>query len=493
MTMINTNIGALSAQANINKANDNFNTAMTRLSSGLRINAANDDAAGMAISQKMTAQLMGMNQAVRNASDGRNMLDTLDSAHVEISNALLRMRELAVQSANDTNGGVERGNITAEVNQLITEINRIARNTTFNGEKVMDGSFVRKQLQIGADLGQTLDISVDSASATEIGAFKLKSEVSIAPAGGVTAGKQLIISGYAGNTEIMTTASMSAKDLAEAVNAASAATGVQAVAVSKAKLSDLSSVGKVSFDVNGQSIGTVAISDPNDLRSLRDAINTKTTSTGVTATMGRDNSEIILTDGSGKNIDITSFVSTDSGLAAEATLKITALNTNGKPDATADERTLDNTDNHATVTGQLTFTSTQTFSVNSNPIDTGTGEVGFFTSTANSSALEAVADIDLSSAESSADAIAVIDVAIQKISQVRGGLGAMSNRLDATVSNLTSISVSLQAAKSQIVDADFAKESTELARGQILSQAATAMLAQANSSAQNVMSLLRGG
>lgn len=489
--MINTNIGAISAQSNLARANNDFNAAMTRLSSGLRINAANDDAAGMAISQKMTAQLMGINQAVRNASDGKNMLDTLDSAHVEISNALMRIRELAVQSANDTNGGTERGNIGAEASQLIAEVNRIARNTTFNGMKVMDGSFARKQLQIGADLGQVLSVSVDSAAATEIGAYKIKSEVSIGPAGGITAGKELVISGHAGNTSISTTAGMSAKDLARAVNAAAAETGVQATAVSKAKLSELSSVGKISFSVNGESIGTVAISDPTDLRSLRDAINTQTTSTGVTATMGADNSEIILTDPTGKNIEISGYVAQDSGLAAEASLKVTGLNTDGTPDATPDEMTLDAATADATVTGQLTFTSTQFFAVNSSVVDTGAGEVGFLTGTANPATLDAVADIDLSTAESAAEAITIVDVALQKISQARGSLGAMSNRLDSTVSNLTSVSVSLQAAKSQIVDADFAKESTELARGQILSQAATAMLAQANSSTQNIMSLLR--
>jgi len=492
MTTINTNIGAIAAQANMAKVTDDFNAAMSRLSSGLRINAAKDDAAGMAIAEKMTAQVMGINQAIRNASDGKNMLDTTESAHVEVSNMLQRMRELAVQSANDTNTGSDRGNITAEARQLVAEINRIAENTTFNGMKVMDGSFTGKQFQIGADLGQTLNISIDSAAATDIGAYKVKSEVSIAASGGVTTGKQLIVSGHAGNAEIETTADMSAKQLAAEVNAKSAQTGVQATAVSKAKLSGLSDVGKISFEVNGQNIGTVAISNTDDLRSLRDAINTKTTSTGVTATMGADNSEIILTDSTGKNIEITDYTAADSGAAAEATMDVTGLNTDGTEDATPDTLTLDNTDNDATVTGQVTFTSTQTFSVNSAEIDSGASEVGFFSDTANAADLETVADIDLSTAGSSAEAITVIDVALQKISQARGNLGAMSNRLDSTISNLTNISVSVQAARSQVVDADFAKESTNLARGQILSQAATAMLAQANSSKQNVLSLLRG-
>ena len=492
MTTINTNIGAIAAQANMAKVTDDFNAAMTRLSSGLRINAAKDDAAGMAIAEKMTAQVMGINQAIRNASDGKNMLDTTESAHVEVSNMLQRMRELAVQSANDTNTGSDRGNITAEARQLVAEINRIAVNTTFNGMKVMDGSFTGKQFQIGADLGQTLNISIDSAAATDIGAYKVKSEVSIAASGGVTSGKQLIISGHAGNAEINTTADMSAKQLAAEVNAKSAQTGVQATAVSKAKLSGLSDVGKISFDVNGQNIGTVAISNTDDLRSLRDAINTKTTSTGVTASMGASNAEIILTDSTGKNIQISNYTAADSGAAAEATMDVTGLNTDGSEDDTPDTLTLDNTDNEATVTGQVTFTSTQTFSVNSAEIDSGASEVGFFSSTANAANLETVADVDLSTAESAANAITVIDVALQKISQVRGNLGAMSNRLDSTISNLTNISVSVQAARSQVVDADFAKESTNLARGQILSQAATAMLAQANSSKQNVLSLLRG-
>ena len=210
--------------------------------------------------------------------------------------------------------------------------------------------------------------------------------------------------------------------------------------------------------------------------------------------MGTSNAEIILTDSTGKNIEIGAFTASDSGAAAEAEMDVTGLNTDGTPDATADTLTLDNTDNEATVTGQVTFTSTQTFSVNSSEIDAAasTPEKGFFSDTANAATLESVADIDLSTAEASAEAITVIDVALQKISQARGNLGAMSNRLDSTISNLTNISVSVQAAKSQVVDADFAKESTQLARGQILSQAATAMLAQANSSKQGVLSLLRG-
>lgn len=507
MTTINTNIGAIAAQANMTKVNDDFNTAMTRLSSGLRINAAKDDAAGMAIAEKMTSQVMGINQAIRNASDGKNLLDTTESAHVEVSNMLQRVRELAVQSANDTNTGSDRGNITAEARQLVAEINRVAENTTFNGMKVMDGSFNGKQFQIGADAGQTLSISIDSTAATDIGAYKVKSNVSIAdnattPAG--TRGAQtLAISGFAGSTTISATATMSASELAAEVNSKSAQTGVEATATTKARLSGLTDEGMVSFSVNGTSIGTVAIGDVDDLRSLRDAINSQTTKTGVTASMGDDNGEIILTNSTGANIAITGFTATNSGAAvgSEPNLSVTALDSEGTAVGAAvvldhDTATAADVRTSATVTGEVTFTSTQTFSVNtSNADDAGTAavtEVGFFSDRAKDAELSSVANIDLSTAENAAKAIGVIDVALQKISQARGNLGAQSNRLDSTISNLTNISVSVQTARSQVVDADFAKESTNLARGQILSQAATAMLAQANSSKQNVLSLLRG-
>ena len=213
MTSINTNIGALSAQANMTRVNDELNTAMTRLSTGLRINAAKDDAAGMAIGEKMTAQVMGLNQAVRNATDGKNLIDTTESAHVEVSNMMQRLRELAVQSANDTNTSSDRGNIVAESRQLIAEINRVSETTTFNGMKVMDGSFEGKQFQIGADANQTVSVNVESTRATDIGAFTMRSDVNVvaANASTIAASTSIIVSGHAGSAEITQTAGMSAQ------------------------------------------------------------------------------------------------------------------------------------------------------------------------------------------------------------------------------------------------------------------------------------------
>lgn len=491
MTSINTNIGALAAQANMSRVNEDLNTAMTRLSTGLRINAAKDDAAGMAIGEKMTSQIMGLNQAVRNATDGKNLIDTTESAHVEVSSMLQRLRELAVTSANDTNTASDRGNIVSETRQLMAEINRVSETTTFNGMKVMDGTFQGKQLQIGADGGQTVAINVDSTRATDIGAFTLKSDVNVAAgASTVAAGTELVISGHSGSAKVTQTAEMSAKDMAAAINDTTSQTGVSAQAKTVAKLSGLSAAGTLSFEINGTDVGPVSISDATDLRSLRDAINAKTTATGVTAKMGENNGEIILTDTTGENIEISAFDS-DDGAGTDLSLDVDVLNADETASTSGftSTTTIDDTAGDATVTGQVTMSSTKVFSVHTSD---NTTDEAFFENSNSSGTLEQLAEIDLSTAEGASKALNVIDMALSKVSQSRSDLGAVSNRLDSTISNLTNISTSVQAAKSQVMDADFAAESTKLARGQILSQAATAMLAQANASKQSVMSLLRG-
>ncbi|RHZ94322.1 flagellar filament protein [Cereibacter sphaeroides] len=493
MTTINTNIGAIAAQANMSKVNDQFNTAMTRLSTGLRINAAKDDAAGMAIGEKMTAQVMGLNQAIRNAQDGKNLVDTTEGAHVEVSSMLQRLRELAVQSSNDTNTAADRGSLAAEGKQLIAEINRVAESTTFNGMKVLDGSFTGKQLQIGADSGQTMAINVDSAAATDIGAHKISSASTVVADAALTdttiaASTDITITGFAGSEKITTAAGDSARTLAESINKKTSSTGVEATATTKAQLSGFTKGDTVSFkigtaDGNEVSIGDVSITDASDVRGLRDAINAVSGQTGITAAMAKDdNSKIVLTDANGDDIMLTSVSSTT------ADFKVTAL----KSDGTATSTSVDigfGTNKSAGVTGQVDLVSTKSFSVAASVSGSATAH---FANANEGSELSSVAEIDLSTAEGASAAIGVIDVALSKISQSRSELGAVSNRLDSTISNLTNISTSVQAAKSQVMDADFAAESTNLARSQILSQASTAMLAQANSSKQNVLSLLRG-
>ncbi|MCT4685539.1 MAG: flagellin [Roseicyclus sp.] len=487
MTTINTNIGAINAQANMTRINENMNDSMQRLSSGMRINAAKDDAAGMAIAEKMTSQIKGLNQAVRNATDGKNLVDTTEGAHVEVSNMLQRLRELAVQSANDTNTASNRNNLASEGRQLIAEINSVAQNTTFNGMKVLDGSFSGMQLQIGADKGQTLEVNVDSAAATDIGMNSVNSKVSITDGtdSDIAAGTTITLTGFAGSDTITTTAGQSAASLAEEVNKLSAGTGIEATAITKAELSGFTLTDSVSFDIGTASgetvnIGTVSITDASDVRGLRDAINAVSGQTGISATMAEnDNSKIVLTHASGEDIVIENASSTND-------FTVTALTSDGT--ANGSLATVGSTTGNAVVTGEVEMSSTKAFTVATD----AAAATEHFDAVANGSELENVASIDLTTAEGAADSIKVIDYALQKISQSRSDLGAVSNRLDSTISNLTNITVNVEAARSGVMDADFAKESSEMARGRILSQAATAMLAQANSSQQNVLSLLRG-
>ncbi|MEO1796417.1 MAG: flagellin [Pseudomonadota bacterium] len=492
MNVINTNIGAITAQSNLSKVNMEMGDAMNRLSSGLRINSAADDAAGMTISEKMTSQITGLNQAVRNATDAKNLIDTTEGAHQEVSNMLQRLRELAIQSANDTNTEGDRAALNAETNQLITEINRVAETTTFNGMNVLDGTFTGKQFQIGADAGQTIEVNVDSAAANEIGSNSVTSAASVAQGTGLTdtniaAGTVIDIQSNFGNASVTSTAGQSAEELADAINGVTASTGVTATAITKASLSGLTAADSVQFDLNGVQIGGLNVGDTTDLRALANAINDASGQTGVTASMGDTNAEIILTDRSGADIIIENY----SSGAGTTDLTVTALNADETPaGATGGVHTalLDATNESAAVTGQVELSSTEAFSVGSSVTTAGTVA---FEAASTASDLESVAAIDLSTQAGAESAIGVLDVAIEKISQARSELGAVSNRLDSTISNLTNISVNVEAARSGIMDADFAKESTDLAKANILSQASTAMLAQANANSQNVLQLLQ--
>lgn len=487
MNVINTNIGSITAQASMSKVNMEMSQAMDRLSSGLRINSAADDAAGMAIAEKMTSQITGLNQAIRNATDGKNLIDTTEGAHQEITSMLQRLRELAVQSANDTNTSSDRAALNAETSQLITEINRVADNTTFNGMNVLDGTFSGKQFQIGADSGQTIEVNVDSAAATEIGSNTVSSTATVTVGAALTdtaiaAGTVIDIQSTLGSAQLTSTAGQSAEELAAAINGATASTGVTADATTKASLSGLSAAEGVQFDLNGVQIGSVNIADANDLTALANAINDAAGQTGVTASMGDTDAEIILTDRSGADILITGYAPD----TAATTLTVEALNADGT--GTGTTANLGGTDVTAAVTGQVELSATEVFTVQS---DTTTATQVAFDAASTVSDLNSVAAIDMSTQEGASSAIKVLDVALEKVSQARSELGAISNRLDSTISNLTNITVNVEAARSGVMDADFAKESSSLSKANILSQASTAMLAQANANSQNVLQLLQ--
>ena len=379
---IATNTGALMAAASATSVNKDMETSMERLSTGKRINSAKDDAAGVAIASRLTSEIRGTNQAIRNAQDGQALINTAEGAHKEIENILQRMRELAVQSSNDTNDSTDRSNLQSEMSALTTEIDRIAGTTSWAGQALLTGSGGNNSngsfnLQVGGNTGtgDTIGVSIRAMTTTALG------KSAIVPAGTavnptsttVAAGAGTMGSTVATNTLTMTAAASAAADHT------------------------------FDFTIGGKTVST-------------------------------------------------SLLTADTAITAA-----------GKVKASLDAAGINNLTVADDGAGKLTFTSTR---------DTTSFDV--------STRALAAASIDL------------MDNAISAVNKQRAELGAVSNRLDNTVSNLTNISINLEGGRGRIEDADFAAESTSLAKSQILQQASTAMLAQANASKQSVLSLLQG-
>ena len=500
MTVINTNTASLvaqAAQANTNKAMD---TAMERLSTGQRINSAADDAAGLAISTRMGANISGMNQAIRNALDAQSLIDTAEGAQTETMNLMQRMRELAVQSANDTNSQSDREALNDEIVQLRTEIDRIASTTTWAGQKLLDGTFVGKSFQIGSFAGETLRIDQDAMTSAALGEYQYSTTgMASAAASAATATMSqtnITVLGKDGSATAATSAGDSAKVLAAAVNTDTASTGVKAKAHTALEFSYAASTAPTTtttFTLNGGGTASsivASVTDVTDLTALLTAINSKSGTTGVTAEFnGNDKSKLILRESDGDNITISNFTSLNGTSNLSATIKEQS-NYEGTSFTTGVTLASGGTDS-TIYTGVAKFTSTQSFSLSATA---GTATTAYFgdTDAAKSSSLSKVSTIDISTRAGAEAALSVLDTAMEMVADSRGVLGAVSNRIDSTVSNLTNIVTNTEASRSRIQDADFAAETSNLTKAQILSQAATAMLAQANASKQSVLSLLQG-
>ncbi len=393
--IINTNVASLTAQRNLNMSQSSLATSLQRLSSGLRINSARDDAAGLAISQRMNAQVKSLNQAARNASDGISMIQTAEGGMAQIQDMLVRMKELATQGANSTLADNERAFISDELTQLRDEINNISTRTKFNGQQLLNGSF-------GKALDATSPVQVGSNLATTAEAAVTKVDIS-----GAAAGTTFTFSNTAGVLTLSDGTNSQAIDL----------TGVTVAAGGSYEL-NYSELGvKVSVSAAASKAGT-------DIATDLDAGTVITTAaTGAEIQVGADNAA----------------------------------------------------DNRLT----LTFGNTQINGANSDgrmvQLDTDITTFDGATTAANSQAL-----------------LTSVEDALTYVSEQRAALGAQQNRLDYTVANLQTQSENISASKSRITDADFAAETANLTRAQILQQAGTAMLAQANSLPQNVLSLLRG-
>jgi len=504
---INTNVMSLNAQRNLGSTQNSLSTSMERLSSGLRINSAKDDAAGLAISDRMTSQIRGLNQAVRNANDGISLAQTAEGALQESTNILQRMRELAVQSANDTNSATDRQSLQAEVDQLKQELDRIAETTTFNGKNLLDGTMETAQFQVGAEAGETISFGIGSAKTTVLGTEQLTSDNTTADSMEAAATfasadasnmatslinnfetQTLTISGISEETIDHLSSGASADEIAEAVNAVADKTGVYADANTKALLSDLSTDGQVSFALMGTNSEAVTISatvTTDNLENLATAINKQAGNTGVTATLSDDKKSLVLEQSDGADIRIADFE--NSGDAA-GTMGITGFE---NADGTGGTMVaLSSTADSAIVGGEITFDSSQAFRVTSSVAAAGGSLFDSAGGVANASELEAVNEIDITTVEGAGDAIDIVDGALMQIDNLRGDLGAVQNRFESTISNLSNVSENLSAARSRILDADIAQETSNMTKQNILQQAGVSILAQANQAPQLALSLL---
>ncbi len=496
MTMINTNMFSLNAQGKVGAAEGTLATAMERLSSGLRINSARDDAAGLAISDRMSSQVRGLTQAVRNANDGVSLAQTAEGALQESGNIMQRMRELAVQSANETNSASDRVNLQKEVSQLQTELNRIANTTTFNTKNLLDGSFTNAKFHVGFEANQTINVNIGDARGTSIGTNYLSTGAGTANAAaatavnGVAAGT-LDVDGALGSSQITVGAATSARDIAAAVNAESDTTGVTASAASYAIL-EVNATGSVAFDLEGQNEGdgirvATTIGDNTDITDLAKAINDVAGKTGITASLSDDNSQILLENSEGYDISIANVGATAMDLTGVEAVGDRAVGEDAfaAGSAAGAAVTMAATTGVGTVAGTVAFDSAKSFSITASDASLGAA------ATPTVSTLNDVGSVDISTQEGANAALNVLDGGLAFVSDIRADLGAIMNRFESTMNNLNNVVENTTAARSRITDADFAKETASLSRAQVLQQASMAMLAQANQQPQQVLSLLR--
>lgn len=502
--VINTNTASLIAQQAQAKTGVAMDTAMERLSTGKKINSASDDAAGMAMVMRMESQIKGLSMAMKNAGDAQSLVNTAEGAMDEITNILQRMRELAIQSSTDTNVASDRNNLNKEIQHLTAEIDRISSQTSWNGSNLLDGSYTAKQFQIGPEAGQTIAVSISNlasaslgATTTEgIGAMTTAADTSVSAS--YNSDASYVLTGPQGTKTISAVDDQSAKELAALFNAETASTGVSATAVTIAEISGLQFGGNgnaganttISFELNDEAISASNVTAA-DYRSIVDAVNAKSASTGVTASLKVGvNNIMFLTDADGDDIKFENF---DTGVDHDdtqfnlRTVKSDLTSTSVASVVINEINSGQGGDYHSAVmSGSVTLTANSTFSI------TG-GSAGAADAFVNPSIdTNTLSTVSVTTAANASNAIKTIDGALSKIAETRADLGAVSNRLDYTVNNLSSVKVNMEASQSRIEDADFAVETSNLTKAQILSQAATAMLAQANASKQSVLSLLQG-
>lgn len=499
--VINTNVASLNAQRNLTTSQSSLATSLERLSSGLRINSAKDDAAGLAISERFTTQIRGLNQAIRNANDGISLSQTAEGALSEIGNNLQRIRELAVQSANATNSDSDRAALDQEVQQRLAEIDRIASQSSFNGRKILDGSFGNAAFQVGANVGETIELSLaTSVRQDSIGALAstattgLVAQFNGTPATPATSALGAFTAGSGGAGDSTFTITLATGDAGEtltvtATGATVAAADVAGAFVTAGFAADgTGSVNGYSLDLGGEASITAAITAGSltvqradgDNFTYTEAIggtafgtSTPTFATAVDSTNGVEavaaadltlaTGDLSIQVGDGTAVDITGTFASAQELAD---------NINSNVDGVFAE---------VTEAGELTLTSTEALTITGANVPVGLVDA------------EVTGSLETASVTSIAEAnttIQRIDSALTSVSELRSTFGAIQNRFESTIANLGSTVENLSASRSRILDADFAAETANLTRAQILQQAGISILAQANALPQSVLGLL---
>ena len=502
MISVNTNVSSLNAQRNLSQSGSDLATSMERLSSGMRINSAKDDAAGLQISNRLTSQVNGLAVAQRNANDGISMAQTAEGAMSESTNILQRMRELALQSANGSNSADDRAALQKEVSALQTELTRIAETTSFGGQQLLDGTFGSKSFQVGANANETINVSLSSVAAEKIGSNQLNLQAGTNGGFGTTTAQATdapgthpidaqtyTINGRGGDDVIVNiTAGSSAKDAAKAINEKSSSTGVTADAKTQASLTigGAASISgeAVSFSLNGEAVSFTGTGVPaDDQVAMAEAINAGTDDHGVTASI--ENGEFVISNNQGEDIDIVDFTADDgAGGTVATTLTVTSKSFDGEVDEGTPAILESGASDSALLLGSIQLNSSLTFTAEASDALLAA------TDTKTASSLQSVKTVDITSQSTSQDALAIIDNALANIDEQRADLGAVQNRFGHTISNLANISENVSASRSRIQDTDFATETAEMTKNQILQQAGTSILSQANQLPQTALSLL---
>ena len=481
---VNTNTTSLNVQKNLNRASDALSTSMQRLSSGLKINSAKDDAAGLQIATRMSSQIRGGTQAIQNANDGISVAQTAEGALQASTDILQRMRELALQSANGSNSSDDRTSLQSEYTQLTSELTRIANTTTFGGRNLVDGSFGSTAFQIGANANETINVTLGDVSASAIGSQQVKS-IGVAVSATGVAGGAIKVTGGGATKDVTIDAKASAKTIASQLNGAVPGLTAKASTEASFVVGAGAATTPATFTMKVGSSDTVSMVGVTDTASLADQLNSNAAKLGISVSYDSKAGTLSVKSDTGENIVFGVDTSVTGAAAAAATVTVATKNASGTPGTAVGIA------DTFIATGAVSLDSAKGYSV------AGVGVTGLFaTGTAGASSskasdLTSVSETDITTAFNAQNAIAALDKAISNIDAQRADLGAVQNRFDSTVSNLQSISENSSAARSRIQDADFASETAELTKQQTLQQASTAILSQANQLPSSVLKLLQ--